>query len=96
METIKRTRQEIEQLKQNWVHDPIWDIESTEGYEAHFDELLEFHIAKQREWEQSRAIHLLNKAEALGAPGNVKLASYVIALENTLQAMQSQIDRLMN
>lgn len=35
-----KTRAEIEQLKAQWRADPCWDIEETEGFEAHRWELL--------------------------------------------------------
>lgn len=36
------TQDEIENLKANWLADPCWDIENTEGFEEHHDELLKF------------------------------------------------------
>jgi len=36
-------REEIEKLKESWLHDPCWDIEDTEGFEEHREELLAFH-----------------------------------------------------
>lgn len=38
----RRSNEEVERLKQNWMNDPCWDIENTEGFEAHHDELLAF------------------------------------------------------
>lgn len=47
----------IEQLKKNWLVDPCWDIENTEGYEAYHDELLKFRLEKEQEWdEKSKAL----------------------------------------
>lgn len=40
-----KTREEEEDLKQNWVNDPCWDIEETEGFEEYREELSDF--AKQ-------------------------------------------------
>jgi len=42
--TEKRTPEEIDQLKSNWAHDPCWDIEDTEGFEAHYEELKAWRI----------------------------------------------------
>lgn len=47
----KRTPQEIEQLKKNWLANPEWDIEDTEGFETHREELLAFRNEKRAEWE---------------------------------------------
>lgn len=39
-----RTEEEIEELKRQWLNDPVFDIEDAEGFEAHYDELLIFHL----------------------------------------------------
>lgn len=45
METAQiRTTEELNQLKENWLKDPCWDIETTTGYEAHAEELKEFRL----------------------------------------------------
>lgn len=36
------TQDKIEKLKKNWLADPCWDIEDTEGFEEHHAELLKF------------------------------------------------------
>lgn len=35
-----KTEQEIQALKDNWVKDPCWDIENTDGFEEYREELL--------------------------------------------------------
>ena len=35
-----RTPEEIQKLKDNWLADDCWNIEDTEGFEAHREELL--------------------------------------------------------
>ena len=40
--TQPRTPEDIEKLKANWLSDPCWDIENTEGFEAHHEELFAF------------------------------------------------------
>jgi hypothetical protein len=34
-----KTAVEIADLKKQWLHDPCWDIETTEGFEEHIEEL---------------------------------------------------------
>lgn len=34
-----KTQEEIQELKDQWVMDPCWDIEQTEGFGDHFEEL---------------------------------------------------------
>lgn len=42
-----KPRAEIEALKENWLSDPCWDIEDTEGFEAHYGELYAFRLAQE-------------------------------------------------
>ena len=49
-----RTPVEIEALKKNWLQDPCWDIEDTEGFEAHREELLTWRKEYQAKREQIR------------------------------------------
>jgi len=46
------TDKELNQLKESWKRDPIWDIEDTCGFEEHHDELLEWR--RQYEAEQNK------------------------------------------
>jgi hypothetical protein len=79
----------IEDLKSQWEADPCWDIEQTEGFEAHRDELKSYRKQKEIEWWQSSMQKIKDKADKLGCPDNLKLAEYVISLEE-------RIDRLEN
>jgi hypothetical protein len=46
-----RTPEEIEALKRNWLSDPCWDIEHTDGFEAHQEELAAFRNDWQAKWD---------------------------------------------
>ena len=48
------TPQEIEKLKNNWLKDPCWDIEDSEGFEAYREELLAFRLEQEADWEAER------------------------------------------
>ena len=55
------TYENVEKLKQQWLEDPCWDIEDSEGFEAYRDELLEFRLEQEKRWniaEQQRIIAL--------------------------------------
>ena len=54
------TREDIERLKANWCGDPCWDIEHTEGFEAHEEELREYRLAMQAKWDAESKQKLLN------------------------------------
>lgn len=50
----QRTAAELENLQAQWEADPCWDIEETEGFEAHYDELFDYRKQKSAEWERAR------------------------------------------
>ena len=55
-----KTREEIDKLKRSWNRDPCWDIEETEGFEDHKQELLEYREQCEAAWEkknQERKLH---------------------------------------
>lgn len=60
------TPEQIQKLKDNWSQDPCWDIEDTEGFEAHKEELLAFRRQKEAEWEIRRIARLESQAKELG------------------------------
>lgn len=39
-----RTREEVEALKANWLKDPCWDIEDTDGFKEYAVELAGFRV----------------------------------------------------
>ncbi len=45
---------EIGALKRNWNRDPSWDIEDTEGFEDHREELLQYSQECKARWEEAR------------------------------------------
>lgn len=47
-----KTREEVEKLKRDWVYDPCWDIETTDGFEEYKDELKAFSEEKRIEFEK--------------------------------------------
>jgi chromosome segregation ATPase len=94
----EKTRAEIEHLKQNWLDDPCWDIERTEGFEDHHDELKAFHdgiTEKRRQKDQAEheaRIAALDTKAGLG--GNRALAEYIISLEDRIATIDRYTDRL--
>lgn len=45
-----RTKEELRILKAQWKLDPCWDIENTEGFGCHYQELLEFRRDQEKQW----------------------------------------------
>lgn len=48
---MTKTNEEVQALKDNWLKDPHWDIEDTEGFEEHAFDLLVFRKDQEREWQ---------------------------------------------
>lgn len=88
------THEEIEQLKRNWRSDPCWDLEDTEGFEAHREELLAFRNEWKARWTAEREERESAKAEELGCPGNLQLAWYVLNLEQRLERLERHATNL--
>ncbi len=86
-----KTQNEIEALKRNWKSDPIWDIEETEGFEGHREELREFRLIQEQEMQATRFNRLLLKSEGLGVRGNIKLADCVEQLEHRLKSLEERV-----
>lgn len=81
------TPNEIATLKTNWFNDPIWDIEDTEGFEAHYDELKTYHETQRRLWKEARDSEMALKALELGC--SPELAAYIQRLEQRIAHLES-------
>lgn len=92
-----KTQEQIEALKANWLKDPIWDIEETEGFEDHREELLAFRQSQERAWtekETQRMLDRRNKVAAWTGIEDLDLAQYISTfdeIEGELKALNSQI-----
>lgn len=84
-----KTQTELQKLKTNWLNDPCWDIETTEGFEDHKVELLLF----RKLHEGSRAVYQLKEtieyADHMGIPENLILARYILNLESRLERLEN-------
>ncbi len=88
------TRHQIEDLKRSWTDDPCWDLEETEGFEAHREELLEHSLKMSAHWHAERCAKLSAKAVEIGCPGNVALAQAVLQLEQRLAELEAKLEEL--
>jgi hypothetical protein len=88
--TTTKTPQEISALKKDWESDPCWDIEDTEGFEAHREELLAFSLQHQAKCEALWNERLDKKAIELGCPENRVLARYVEQMEARLNRLENR------
>jgi hypothetical protein len=86
-----KPREEVDKLKAVWAADPCWDIEDTEGFEAHREELIAFRQEVESRIQQEWIRKLETKAIELGVPDNLKLAEYVINLEFRLEDINEKL-----
>jgi hypothetical protein len=94
--TAEKTRDQIDHLKRAWAEDGDGDLENTDGFEAHYSELLAFRLVKEREWqkaEQASASRHQNLvlAKATELECSKPLAEYILNLEQRLVRAENQI-----
>jgi len=79
------TAADLDNLKAQWLCDPCWDIEDTEGFEQWKDELREFRLMVEARWENESNARLLGLANALGCSPQVA---------QKIVEMRERLDRL--
>ncbi len=79
-----KTPEEITYLKNDWLYDPCYDIEETEGFEDHKEELLAFKKETEAKWEFNRITRLQKMSIGLGLDDNLKLVAFLEMLENRI------------
>jgi hypothetical protein len=89
-----KTIEEIDALKLNWIKDPCWDIEETEGFEDHREELLTFR--QKIEKEAHARVDRMNeeKKDWIGDYDPVDLIKSItlpFEIESTLAALDHQV-----
>ena len=87
--TDPKTRDEIEHLKANWLGDPCWPIECTEGFEDHYQELHSFRLAMELKWMAERTNRHQERAAKLNC--STELVAYLEHLEATIARLETQI-----
>jgi len=86
-----KTQEEINELKRQWEQDPCWDIEDTEGFKDHHEELTAYRKHCEATWEKERQENLERLADSLGVPGNVKLACAFIELQRRIEELEKRL-----
>jgi hypothetical protein len=92
--SIMRTQEEIQDLKNVWRNDPIWDIEDTEGFEDHYEELLAYRKRVQKKEAEQRHKELMIKSSKLGVEGNLQLAEYIDYMEWRIKQLEETVREL--
>jgi len=83
-------RDAIEQLKQDWLASPDWDLETTDGFEAVSAELAAFASVHQVRREREATERLHARAMELGC--SIQLARYVMSLEDGNSEVRVSMD----
>ena len=86
-----RTLREVDDLKRSWSRDPHWDIETTEGFEAHREELLAYASERTAQWTREREEREADMATQLGCPDNLELARHVLKLEDEIRNLSMRL-----
>jgi hypothetical protein len=89
-----KTGEEIEDLKRNWRMDAFWDIEDTEGFEEHKEELLKFRLEYEKKSAEEYDLDIKVKCIKLGLeyPHFYKLAEYIIHIERQIEKLEDKIN----
>jgi hypothetical protein len=82
------TNDEIEALKNNWRRDPVWDIETTPGFEEHKAQLHEYRLEHERLTEEQDAANLRQYANAIGLSTNLQLAKFIWRLAERVDELE--------
>lgn len=85
-----KTEPQIADLKRQWEYDPIWDIETTEGFEDHKEDLLNFRLEKEEEWNQMRLDRDESRCVSLGLefPSQLPLLALINRLEKRIEQLE--------
>jgi hypothetical protein len=88
-----KTQEELQNLKEDWLKDPCWDIENSEGFEDHKNELLAFREQAQADWEEraqqklAARVEKIEKETGIRDPLNAMYLSTFIDIEQRLSRM---------
>ena len=91
-----KTPEEIRDLKTDWLYDPCYDIEETEGFEDHKEELLAFRKTAEAKWEFNRITRLTQMSIGMGLEDNLKLVAFLEMLENRIIKLEENFNQLIS
>lgn len=92
----RKTRADVERLKENWAAHPDWDLEDAQGYGEYREELLAYSREWKIKWEmRDRARWHKIAGEELGIPGEWEVGKKVEANEVEIdQCMEKSVGAL--
>lgn len=93
----KKTQEEIDALKASWRKDPCWDIEDSDGFEEHKEELIAYRLEVEAEAERKAKERKVQRAkwieDELGItnPTGMQSLSTFTEIESELKSCDSSI-----
>lgn len=78
------TREEIDNLKENWLKDPVFDLYELPGFDEYWEELETFQRSQEKIWRESNAeINKISKKVAslpVFSPAGINFECFIIAM----------------
>lgn len=85
-----KTREEVEALKRNWLHDPCYDLVPCDPeWKEYEQELAEFQAAQEERWRREERNRLTEKAAKLKA--SVPMVQAIEALEAKIKRLEQML-----
>jgi hypothetical protein len=82
------TREDVEKLKADWLSDPCWDIEYTEGFDMYFEELRLFSEVRRLNRDLETLQSEIERANNLNC--SIQLVRYLNSLERKINHRRPQ------
>jgi DNA repair exonuclease SbcCD ATPase subunit len=90
-----KSREEVEELKRQWLRDPAFDLAEVEGFEDYEEELRRFESENAEVRNRANLARWTRIAEWMGMPGKIAFAEW---MEKTvlwqLEELGDEIDQL--
>lgn len=87
-----KTEWDIKVLQYQWLNDPTWDIEYTEGFEEHKEELRKWRV----EVEEKKKALLKKQQRAEKLQCSIPLVEYIEKMEGKIEMLESNLLKLEN
>ena len=84
-----KTQEQVTMLIHNWLSDPCWNIEDTEGFEEHYEDLKAYRLGMEATWSRIRYNEIDQKATELRC--SFELAEHLFALEQRVSQLKDEI-----
>lgn len=82
----QRTKEELDDLKAQWLADPCWDLYDTEDFQFHRDELFTFQEKQEQLWSEEEQARVAEKCSRLGI--NRVMLLYIESLEDKIRRLE--------